>query len=61
MAFDKLGAHRVQATCWVKNARSAGVLKNAGLRKEGRLSGFLKRGRWVRDEFMFGLARKDRK
>lgn len=61
LAFGELGAHRVQATCWVKNPRSAGVLKNAGLRKEGTLRGYLKRGRMVRDEFMFGLARKDRK
>lgn len=60
MAFDKLGAHRVQATCWVKNARSAGVLKNAGLRREGLLRGYLRRGRTVRDEFVFGLARADR-
>lgn len=56
----RLGAHRVQATCWVKNAASAKVLKRAGLRKEGVLRGFLKRGRAVRDEFMFGLARSAR-
>jgi RimJ/RimL family protein N-acetyltransferase len=60
LAFGELGAHRVQATCWVKNPRSAGVLKNAGLRKEGTLRGYLKRGRMVRDEFLFGLARADR-
>ncbi|MDE2143411.1 MAG: GNAT family N-acetyltransferase [Elusimicrobia bacterium] len=60
LAFDEFGAHRVQATCWVKNPRSAGVLRNAGLKKEGTLKGYLKRGRVVRDEFMFGLARKDR-
>lgn len=60
LAFDEFGAHRVQATCWVKNARSAGVLKNAGLKKEGTLRGYLKRGKIVRDEFMFGLARRDR-
>ena len=60
LAFTKFGAHRVQATCWVKNPRSAGVLKNAGLRKEGTLRGYLKRGQIVRDEFMFGLARRER-
>lgn len=60
LAFDEFGAHRVQATCWVKNPRSVGVLKNAGLKKEGVLRGFLKRGRTVRDEFMFGLARSRR-
>ncbi|MBI3566200.1 MAG: GNAT family N-acetyltransferase [Elusimicrobia bacterium] len=60
LAFDGLGAHRVQATCWVKNVRSAGVLENAGLRREGVLRGFLKRGRVVRDEYIYGLARRDR-
>ena len=60
LAFDELGAHRVQATCWVKNARSARVLRNAGLKKEGLLRGFLKRGNVVRDEFIFGLARSRR-
>ena len=57
LAFAKFGAHRVQATCWVKNIRSVGVLKNAGLHKEGILRGYLKRGRTIRDEFMFGLVR----
>jgi ribosomal-protein-alanine N-acetyltransferase len=60
LAFSKLGAHRVQATCWVKNPASAKVLQNAGLKKEGRLRGYMKRGRVVRDEFVFGLARADR-
>jgi RimJ/RimL family protein N-acetyltransferase len=60
LAFDELGAHRVQATCWIKNPRSAAVLKNAGLKKEGLLRGFLKRGTVVRDEFIFGLARAGR-
>jgi RimJ/RimL family protein N-acetyltransferase len=60
-AFDDWGAHRVQATCWVKNPASARVLRNAGLIKEGRLKGFLKRGRTVRDEFIYGLARADRR
>ena len=55
----ELGAHRVQATCWVKNAGSAGVLRNAGLRKEGVLRGYLRRGREVQDVFMFGVSRKD--
>jgi len=59
LAFDELGAHRVQATCWVRNARSARVLLNAGLRKEGRLRGYLKRGDVVRDELMFGMTRVD--
>lgn len=56
LAF-RLGAHRVQATCWTKNPASAKVLVRAGLRKEGILRGYLRRGREIRDEFMFGLAK----
>lgn len=59
LAFAKFGAHRVQATCWVKNARSARVLRKLGLRKEGRLRGYLKRAGVVRDEFMWGVTRRD--
>ncbi|MDE2293667.1 MAG: GNAT family N-acetyltransferase [Elusimicrobia bacterium] len=54
------GAHRVQATCWVRNARSQRVLAKLGLRREGRLRGFLRRGDEVRDEYVYGLARADR-
>lgn len=59
LAFGELGAHRVQATCWVKNPRSEGVLRKIGLRKEGRLRGFLKQGGRVRDEFVFGITLPD--
>lgn len=59
LAFSKHGAHRVQATCWVKNPRSARVLRKVGLRKEGRLRGYLKRAGVVRDEFVWGITRKD--
>ena len=58
-AFTRLGAHRVQATCWVKNARSARVLRKIGLRREGRLRGYLKRSGEVRDEFIWGITRAD--
>ena len=58
-AFQRLGAHRVQATCWVRNHPSTRVLSRAGLRKEGTLRGYLKQGRKVRDEFMFGITRAD--
>ena len=58
-AFARLGAHRVQATCWVKNTRSARVLRKLGLRREGRLRGYLKRAEVVRDEFIWGMTRVD--
>ncbi|MDX6770343.1 MAG: GNAT family protein [Elusimicrobiota bacterium] len=59
LAFREHGAHRVQATAWVRNPASARVLLKAGLRKEGRLRGYLKRGDEVRDEFVFGVTRGD--
>lgn len=59
LAFRKFGAHRVQATTWVKNPASGRVLRKAGLRKEGRLRGYLRRADEVRDEFMFGITRED--
>lgn len=58
-AFARFGAHRVQATCWIKNARSSRVLKKIGLRREGRLRGYLKRSGVVRDEFIWGMTRAD--
>lgn len=59
LAFRELGAHRVQATAWTRNPGSARVLRKAGLRMEGRLRGFLKRAGEVRDEFIFGITRRD--
>ena len=59
LAFSEFGAHRVQATSWVKNMRSASVLRKLGLRKEGRLRGYLKRAGIVRDEFVWGITRED--
>jgi RimJ/RimL family protein N-acetyltransferase len=57
--FEEFDAHRIQATTWVKNKASAKVLKRAGMRKEGRLRRYLKRGDWVRDEFLFAITRQD--
>lgn len=59
LAFRRLGAHRVQATCWVRNAGSSKVLTKAGLRREGRLRGFLRHGDEVRDEYVYGMTRAD--
>lgn len=56
-AFEERGAHRVQATCWVKNRRSQRVMAKLGLRREGLLRGYLKREGIVRDEYIYGLTR----
>lgn len=57
LAFEEFDAHRAQATCWVRNVRSAAVLSRLGLSREGRLKGFLRRGREIRDEWMYGVTR----
>lgn len=40
-AFETLSVHRVWAVCDVDNGASAGVLKKAGMQKEGLLRGWL--------------------
>jgi RimJ/RimL family protein N-acetyltransferase len=56
-AFDKLGLHRVAATCDPDNAGSARVLRKIGMVPEGRLHAYLLiRGEW-RDRLMFAAVR----
>jgi RimJ/RimL family protein N-acetyltransferase len=56
-AFDKLGLHRVAATCDPDNVGSARVLQKIGMAPEGRLRAyFLIRGEW-RDRLMFAAVR----
>lgn len=59
LAFEKFAAHRVQATCWVKNPGSMRVLEKSGFRREGRLRGFMRIGDKIRDEFSFAITRAD--
>jgi len=53
------GAHRIQATCWVGNKRSARVLKKIGMKREGILRDYFRRGDWVRSEYMWAMTRSD--
>jgi ribosomal-protein-alanine N-acetyltransferase len=56
-AFDKLGLHRVAATCDPDNIASARVLEKIGMAPEGRLRAyFLIRGEW-RDRLMYAAVR----
>ena len=59
--FERVGLHRIEATCDVENVASARVLEKAGLRLEGRLrERFQIRGEW-RDLLLYAaLARDDR-
>jgi len=55
-AFRRYHAHRVQGSCWVRNAASIKVLRRLGLRKEGRLRGYAKVGDRLQDDFLFGVT-----
>ena len=56
-AFDKLGLHRVAATCDPDNTGSARVLEKIGMTPEGRMRAyFLIRGEW-RDRLMYAALR----
>lgn len=55
--FDKLGLHRIAATCDPDNVGSARVLRKIGMLPEGRMRAyFLIRGEW-RDRLMFAAVR----
>ena len=58
--FERVGLHRIEATCDVENVASARVLEKAGLRLEGRLrERYQIRGEW-RDSLLYAaLARDD--
>ncbi len=58
-AFRRGHAHRIQGSCWEKNAPSIKVLKKLGLRKEGRLRGVAKLGKTIQDDFLFGITIAD--
>jgi [ribosomal protein S5]-alanine N-acetyltransferase len=57
--FDRLGLHRIWATCHVENRASARVLEKAGMRLEGTLRKHrLQRGEW-RDSFLYAVLETD--
>lgn len=57
--FERLGLHRIWATCHCENVASAKVLARAGLRQEGTLRAHrLQRGAW-RDSLLFAIVETD--
>ena len=58
--FTSMGLHRISSWCIAENRASIGVLRNLGMREEGRLreNEFLK-GRWW-DTLVFGLLMEER-
>jgi ribosomal-protein-alanine N-acetyltransferase len=56
MAFDKLGLHRVEASCIPDNIASRKLLSNLGFREEGFAHSYLKiAGEWA-DHILFGIT-----
>lgn len=53
-AFTKGKAHRLQGSCWTKNAASIRVMKKLGFRKEGILRGYARVGKQLQDDILFG-------
>lgn len=57
--FERVGLHRIEATCDVENVASARVLEKAGLRLEGRLrERYQIRGEW-RDSLLYARLARD--
>lgn len=59
-AFAKGKAHRLQGSCWTKNAASIRVMKKLGFRKEGILRGYAKVVKQLQDDILFGKTIADR-
>lgn len=58
-AFSHRRAHRIQGSCWVRNAASIRVLGKLGLRREGRLRGFAKVFGKLEDDLLYGVTVED--
>ncbi len=58
-AFESVGLHRVYATCWARNERSAHILEKLGFTREGVLrEQALKWGQYE-DDVYYGLLRRE--
>jgi RimJ/RimL family protein N-acetyltransferase len=53
--FDKLGLHRIYATCDIDNMGSAHVLEKIGMRREGVLREYRLQGENWRDQFLYAV------
>jgi RimJ/RimL family protein N-acetyltransferase len=58
--FVRLQLHRIQARCFPRNRASARVLEKAGMRYEGLLRGYLRKGDAFEDALLFAILSTDR-
>lgn len=57
--FTRLGLQRIQATCLPRNVASARVMVKAGLRYEGLLRGYVRKGETYEDIAIYAVLRHD--
>jgi RimJ/RimL family protein N-acetyltransferase len=58
--FVRLQLHRIQARCFPRNRASARVLEKVGMRYEGLLRGYLRKGDAFEDALLFAILSTDR-
>lgn len=58
--FDTVGLHRLEATCMPHNVGSSRVMEKAGMRYEGTLRDYYRKGDGFRDAAMYAVLREDR-
>jgi [ribosomal protein S5]-alanine N-acetyltransferase len=58
--FGELRLHRIEAVCFPRNCASARVMEKAGLRYEGLLRGYVRKGDNFEDGLMYALLDEDR-
>jgi RimJ/RimL family protein N-acetyltransferase len=57
--FGDLHLYRIEAACFPRNRASARVMEKAGLRYEGRLRGYVRKGEAFEDVLLYALVRPD--
>jgi ribosomal-protein-alanine N-acetyltransferase len=55
--FADLHLYRIEAACFPRNRASARVMEKAGLRYEGRLRGYVRKGETFEDVLLYALVR----
>ncbi len=57
--FEKLGLHRIYATCDIENKASAHVMEKIGMQREGRLREHRLQGKNWRDQYVYAILDRE--
>ncbi len=57
--FEKLGLHRIYATCDIENKASAHVMEKIGMQREGRLREHRLQGKNWRDQYLYAILDRE--